>query len=189
VRPTSSSPASGCSCCAQSEIRVTVATITVKGLVIPPAHISDHILSILLTDNFVDDLHERRGGGDDDSGIRNVLFRLVQPCNEFPLRLLSAPLLFRSLFKPPVQGVPVNLKDKHAVKQIYEFRKVSGTAAEEGDRFILAGNQSFYFIYIPNVLVRDAIRPCTRFRIANPPFKIVYITKLSPARAAAYKPD
>ena len=41
--------------------------------------------------------------------------------NEFPFRLLSAELSFRSLFKPPVQCVKVNVQDKNGVKQIYEL--------------------------------------------------------------------
>ena len=40
----------------------------------------------------------------------------MQSRNEFPFRSFSAPLIFRSLVKPPVQCVKVDLKDKNAVK-------------------------------------------------------------------------
>ena len=40
----------------------------------------------------------------------------MQSRNEFPFLLFSAPLIFRSLVKPPVQCVEVDFKDKHAVE-------------------------------------------------------------------------
>ena len=49
----------------------------------------------------------------------------MQSHNEFAFRLFSAPLLFRSLVKPPVQCVKVDVEDKNAVKQIDKLRKVS----------------------------------------------------------------
>jgi len=54
--------------------------------------------------------------------------------------LFSAPLIFRSLVKPPVQCVKVDLKDKNAVKQIYEFRIIPRPTAEKCYRLILIGD-------------------------------------------------
>jgi hypothetical protein len=74
-----------------------------------------------LTNDLVNDARDRCGGVDHDTVFRNVLLRLMQSHNEFPFRLFSAPLIFRSLVKPPVQCVKVDLKYENAVKQIYEF--------------------------------------------------------------------
>jgi hypothetical protein len=46
----------------------------------------------------------------------NVFLCLMQSRNEFPFRLFSAPLIFHSFAKPPVQCVKVDFKDKHAAK-------------------------------------------------------------------------
>src|ERR1700691_951064 len=69
-----------------------------------------------LPDDLVNDARERCGSVDDNTLFRNVSFRFMQSRNEFPFRLFSAPLIFRSLIKPPVQCVKVDLKDKNAVK-------------------------------------------------------------------------
>ena len=45
----------------------------------------------------------------------------MQSRNEFPFRSFCAPLIFRSLVKLPVQLVKIDLKDKDAVKYIYEL--------------------------------------------------------------------
>jgi len=69
-----------------------------------------------LTKDLVNDARDRRGGVDYSTVFRNVFFRLMQSRNEFPFRSSSAPLIFRSLVKPPVQCVKVDFKDKNAVK-------------------------------------------------------------------------
>ncbi len=69
-----------------------------------------------LTDDLVNDARDRRGRVDYDAVLRDVFFRLMQSHNELPLRWFCAPLIFRSLVKPPVQCVKVDLKDKYAVK-------------------------------------------------------------------------
>jgi len=93
-----------------------------------------------LTNDFVNDARDRCGGIDHDTIFRNVFFRLMQSHNEFLFRLFSAPLIFRSLVKPPVQCVTADLQDKDAVKQVYEFRKVPRTTAEKRYLLILAGD-------------------------------------------------
>lgn len=45
----------------------------------------------------------------------------MQSHNKFPFFGLPAPLILRPLVKPPVQCVNVDLKDKDAIKQIYEL--------------------------------------------------------------------
>ncbi len=82
-----------------------------------------------MTDDLVNDARDRCGTVDYNTVFRNVFFRLMQSRNEFPFRLFSAPLIFRSLVKPPVQCVKVDLKDKNAVKGIgnYLIEGVSGT--------------------------------------------------------------
>ena len=40
----------------------------------------------------------------------------MQSRNEFAFRLVSAPLIFHSFVKPPVQCVKVDFKNKNAVK-------------------------------------------------------------------------
>lgn len=40
----------------------------------------------------------------------------MQSRNEFPFRWFSAPLIFRSLVKPPLQCVKVDVQDENAVK-------------------------------------------------------------------------
>jgi hypothetical protein len=70
-----------------------------------------------LTKDLVNDALDGHGGVDCNSVFRNVFFRLMQSRNEFPFRRLSAaPLIVRSLVKPPVQCAKVDLKDKSAVK-------------------------------------------------------------------------
>ena len=73
-----------------------------------------------LTKDLVDDPRDGRGGVDHDPVVGNVFFRSMQSQNEFPLRVSSAPLIFRSPVKPPVQCVKVDIKDEYAVKQINE---------------------------------------------------------------------
>jgi len=55
-----------------------------------------------LTNDLVNDARDRCGGVDQDAVFRNVVFRLMQSRNDFPFRLPSAPLIFRSLVKPSV---------------------------------------------------------------------------------------
>ena len=101
----------------------------------------------------------------------------MQSSNYLPFRWFCAPVSWvqcHSLIYPPVQGLKVDLKDKNAVKKIDEFWKVPRATAEKGYR-LSAGDQGFYFLYAPNVvlgpedsrgLVREAIRQLTSFRIA-----------------------
>jgi len=75
-----------------------------------------------LTKDLVNHARDGRGGVDYNAVFRNVFFRLMQSRNEFPFhRLSAAPLIVRSLVKPPIQCVKVDFKDKNAVKQIYKF--------------------------------------------------------------------
>ena len=92
----------------------------------------------------------------------------MQSRKEVPFRWLSAgPLGVRSLVEPPIHCVEVDLKDKNAVEYIHKLCEIPRTTAEKRYRFILVGDQGFYFIYVPNVvLVYDAIRRFTGFRIA-----------------------
>ena len=70
-----------------------------------------------LTNDFVNDARDRRGGVDRNAVLRNVFFRLMQSRDEFPFRWLSAaPLRVRSLVKPPIQRVKVDFKHKNAVE-------------------------------------------------------------------------
>ena len=72
-----------------------------------------------VTDDLVNDAHERCGGVDDDTVFRYIFFRLMQARNDFPFRLFSAPLIWISAaspVKPPVQCVKVDFKEKEAVK-------------------------------------------------------------------------
>ena len=70
-----------------------------------------------LTKDLVNDVRDRRGGVDYNAVLRNVFFRLMQSRNELPFRWLSAaPLIVRSLVKPPVRCVKVDFKDKTAVE-------------------------------------------------------------------------
>jgi hypothetical protein len=78
----------------------------------------------------VNDLRDRCGGVDRDAVLRNVFFRLVQSRSDFPMRF-CAPVIFRSLVKPPVHGVEVDFEDKNAVKEIYELCKIPRATAEE----------------------------------------------------------
>ena len=87
----------------------------------------------------------------------------MQSRNEFPIRF---PVIFRSLVKPPVQGVKVDFKDKTRSNRSTNFEKIPRTTAEKCYRLILVGDQGFYSIYMPDVvLVRCAIRRFTSFRI------------------------
>ena len=70
-----------------------------------------------LTNDFVNDARDRRGGVGRNAVLRNVFFRLMQSRDEFPFRWLSAaPLGVRPLVKPPIQRVKVDFKDKNAVE-------------------------------------------------------------------------
>jgi len=117
--------------------------------------------------DLVDYVRDRRICVDHDTVLRNVFSRLMQSRNELPFRFPPAPLIFRSLVKPPVQGVEVDLEDENAVKQLNEVCKVPRTPAEECYRRIIAGDQGFYSIHMPNVvLVRAALNRITSFGIA-----------------------
>ena len=69
-----------------------------------------------LTNDLVDDAHDRCGGVDPYAVFRDVFFRLMQSRNEIPLRLFSTPLIDRSPVKPPIQCVNVDMQDKDAVE-------------------------------------------------------------------------
>ena len=69
-----------------------------------------------MTNDLVNDVRDRCGGVDYDTVFRNVFLCLMQSRNELPFRLVSAPLIFHSFVKPPVQCVKVDVKDKNAVK-------------------------------------------------------------------------
>ena len=73
-----------------------------------------------LTKDLINDARDGRGGIDYNT-VRSVFFRLMQSYNEFPFSLFSAPLIFWSLVKSPVQCAKVDFKDKNAVKYIDEF--------------------------------------------------------------------
>src|SRR5665647_1373628 len=81
---------------------------------------SRRLVCFAATKDLVDYVRDGRGGVDHDTVLRNVLSRLMQSRNELPFRLPSAPFIFRSLVKPPVQGVEVDLEDENAVKQLDE---------------------------------------------------------------------
>jgi len=120
------------------------------------------------TKNLVDNVLDRCGGVDDNAVLRDVFFRLMPSHDEFAFRRLSAtPLVVWSLVKPPIQRGKVDFEDKDAVEQIDKFREVPCATAEEYGRFIPVGDQGFYFVYIPDVvLVSAALRRFTSFRIA-----------------------
>ena len=69
-----------------------------------------------LTKDLINDACDGRGGVDYNTVFRSVFFRLMQSDNEFPFSLFSAPLIFWSLVKPPVQCDKVDFEDKHSVK-------------------------------------------------------------------------
>src|SRR5215216_5886823 len=80
------------------------------------------------------------------------------------------PLISRSLVKPPIQCVKVDLENKDVVKQIDEFREVPRTTAEECYRLILVGDQGFHLVYMPDVVfvyrkAGDALHRFTSLRI------------------------
>ena len=69
-----------------------------------------------MTKDLVNDACDRCGGVDDNAVPRNVFFGLKQSGNDFPFHWHpAAPLLVRSLVKPPIQCVKVDLKDKNAI--------------------------------------------------------------------------
>jgi hypothetical protein len=71
-----------------------------------------------LTKDLVNDARDGRGGVDYNAVLRDVFFRLMPSRNEFPVRRLSAaPLIVRSLVKPPIQCGKVDLKDKNACRK------------------------------------------------------------------------
>lgn len=98
-------------------------------------------LDFALTDDLVDDALDRFGGDDYDADFRSVFFRSMKSRNEVPCRWLStAPLIVRSLVKPPIQCVKVDLKNKNAVKQVNKLWEIPSTTAEECCRLILVGD-------------------------------------------------
>ena len=71
-----------------------------------------------VTKDLVNDLHERRGGVDDDAVFWKVFLRVMQAHNDFPFLRCSAPISgvqCYALSNPPETGIQVDLKDKHAV--------------------------------------------------------------------------
>ena len=92
----------------------------------------------------------------------------MQSRDDFPSHWLSAtPLGVRSLVKPPMQCVNVDVKNKDAIEEIYELRKIPRATTEERHCFILVGYQGLHFVHMPDVvLVCEAIHWCTGFRIA-----------------------
>jgi hypothetical protein len=69
-----------------------------------------------LTNDLVSDARDRCGGVDDNTVSGNVFLCSMQSRNEFPFGLASAPLIFRSLGKPPIQCVNVYVKDENGVE-------------------------------------------------------------------------
>jgi hypothetical protein len=70
-----------------------------------------------LTKDLVNDVRDRCGGFDYNAVLRNVFFRLMQSRNEFPFHWLSAaPLIVRSLVKPPIQMCQGRLQGQKAIK-------------------------------------------------------------------------
>ncbi|MGF6230023.1 hypothetical protein QFZ27_003978 [Inquilinus ginsengisoli] len=68
--------------------------------------------------------------------------------------------------KPPVQRVDIDFGNEDPVKQIDKAGKISGAAAEEGNRVALIRDQGFDFVDIPNmVLMHKAIQRFTSLRI------------------------
>ncbi len=87
----------------------------------------------------------------------------MQSHSKVPFRLLSTPLIVRPLLKPSEHGVTVDLKDKDAVKEIDELRKIPRTTAEKCYRLMLIRDQGFDSIHIPDVVpVHLASRRCTK---------------------------
>ncbi|SEO03910.1 hypothetical protein SAMN05518847_105320 [Paenibacillus sp. OV219] len=115
-------------------------------------------------------MRDRCGGVDYNPVFGNAFFRLMQAPNDFPFLWSATPVSWvqcHSLINPPETGFQVDLKDKHAVEEINEFGKISRTTAEKCYRLFLIGDQSFYFIYMPNVVFGfKAIRRGTSFRVA-----------------------
>jgi hypothetical protein len=82
--------------------------------------IEGDFICFALTKDLVNDARDGRRGVDHNSVPGNVFFRPMQSQNVFPFRLSSAPLVFRSLVKPPLQCVKVDFKDENAVEQVNE---------------------------------------------------------------------
>ena len=78
------------------------------------------------TKDLVDDVLDRCGGVDDDAVLRDVFLRLMPSHDELAFRRHSAaPLVVRSLVKPPVERRKVDFEDKDGVEQVDEFREVA----------------------------------------------------------------
>ncbi|HLZ56170.1 MAG TPA: hypothetical protein VKR06_04415 [Ktedonosporobacter sp.] len=72
-----------------------------------------------MTEDLVNDAHERWAGVDDDTVFRYSFFCLMQTHNGFSFLWSSAPVSWvqcHSLINPPKTGVKVDIKEKHAVK-------------------------------------------------------------------------
>ena len=124
-----------------------------------------------VTDDLVDHARDRYGRVDDSTDFRYFFFRSMQPHDQLPFRSTPAPLILRSLVKPPVQCVKVDLENKHLVKQIDEFWEVPRTTAKECYGFILVDDQGFHRVYMPDVVfvhgkAGDALHRFTSLRIA-----------------------
>jgi hypothetical protein len=121
-----------------------------------------------VTKDVVNDVGDRCGSVDRDAVLRNILLRFMPSHDSLAFHWLSVtPLTVRSFVKPPVQCVEVDIKDEHAVEQAYKLREIPGTTTEKRCRVSLVGDQSFHFVYMPDVVfVRGDIPRLSRFRIA-----------------------
>ncbi|TCM51024.1 hypothetical protein C8J36_11031 [Rhizobium sp. PP-F2F-G48] len=103
----------------------------------------------------------------------------MQSHNCFSLGWFSAELVFTSADKPLLQSVQIDVENENPVKLINKLMEIPGAAAEEGDRVAPIGDQGFYFVGIPKVvlvakghiqnkpLMLRTIQRFTRFWIAS----------------------
>ena len=78
------------------------------------------------TKDLIDNVLDRCAGVDDDAVLRDVFLRLMPSHDELAFRRHSAaPLVVRSLLKPPMQRGKVDFEDKDGVEQLDEFREIA----------------------------------------------------------------
>ena len=91
----------------------------------------------------------------------------MQSHNEFPFTRSSAPFVFRSDGKTPVQRVQIDFKNENSIEEIDETVEIPGTATKERGCMILVGHQSANLIDIPDMmLVAGAVQRLTGFWVA-----------------------
>src|SRR5437870_2291423 len=75
----------------------------------------------------------------------------MQPDGLLPFRPTPArsPVLVWSLFDPSFERGFVDVQHEHGIEQVDELGEVSGTTTEEGDRFILGGDDGFHLVQLP----------------------------------------